>query len=70
MEEKYGGLDIPSNIVVICPLCPAKIHYGGADAKLQVYKIIKSKGIYTDFRALKDKGIISEEIFNALEESS
>jgi len=43
-RAKEGEIDNPDNIVVLCPLCHAKIHHGKENIKKDVYKKLLDKG--------------------------
>ena len=43
-RAKGGEVDNPDNIIVLCPLCHAKIHHGGPKERISVYKILLKKG--------------------------
>lgn len=60
------GPDKPSNTVVVCPTCHRKFDKGNAKTLIEVYKLLKQKGLFSDFESLKDKRIISETIFNQI----
>ncbi len=63
-EER--GADIPKNIIVVCPTCHRKFDRGNEKTLIEVYKIIKHKHLFNDFKVLKDLRIISNKIFNEI----
>ena len=59
-----GGLDISTNIVIVCSNCHKKFDKGNEKTLIEIYKILKEKKIFSDFDALKRHRIISDIVFN------
>ena len=59
-----GGLDISSNIVIVCSNCHKKFDKGNDKTLIEIYKILKEKKIFSNFDALKRHRVISDLVFN------
>lgn len=66
IPRRKGGKDAPSNMVVLCPVCHRKIHYGTARVRVDTYRVLARKGIYDDFETLRQKRILSKREFDML----
>ncbi len=61
-----GGQDIPSNILIVCPKCHRIFDSGDDKEQLRVYKIIKSRKLFSEFKILRKKKIISNFVYRKL----
>jgi hypothetical protein len=64
-REKKGA-DSPNNIVVVCPTCHKKFDKGSVRTQVEVYRILRMKGLFSNFRLLADVGEISETIYQGI----
>ena len=61
-----GGLDVSSNIVIVCSNCHKKFDKGDEKTLIEIYKILKDKKIFSDFDILKRHRIISDIVTNSV----
>lgn len=64
-RAKSGEVDNPDNIVVLCPLCHAKIHHGDDNVRYRTYKaLLKKKYIKFDYfeKLAKTETITDEQL--------
>jgi len=61
-----GGPDIPENILIVCPICHKIFDKGDEKSQIRIYKIIKKKKLFSDFKKLLSKRIISENVYNKI----
>jgi hypothetical protein len=61
-----GGADAPMNIVVLCPLCHRKVHYGTDEVRVQVYEKLVLNGVVLNIEELLERGLISQSIYDTL----
>jgi predicted restriction endonuclease len=66
IPRALGGLDKPSNILIVCANCHRKFDSGDDSTLLETYRILKQKNIIENFDSLKQYNAISENLFNQL----
>ena len=66
IPRALGGLDKPSNILIVCANCHRKFDSGDDSTLLETYRILKQKNIIENFDSLKQYNVISENLFNQL----
>lgn len=58
--------EVPDNILILCPICHARIHYGSEDNKIDIYSEAFQKGIDFDVEKLRERQLISDKVFECL----
>ncbi|MGI0102946.1 MAG: HNH endonuclease [Nitrosotalea sp.] len=61
-----GGADDPKNILILCPTCHKKFDKGSDKTLIEIYHLLKLKGLFSNFKILKKIGEISEVVYNEI----
>lgn len=61
-----GGADDPKNILIVCPTCHKKFDKGNEKTLIEVYRTLKKKKLFSNFEILKERGEISERIYQEI----
>lgn len=61
-----GGPDIPGNILIVCPKCHRIFDSGNDKEQLRVYKILKTRKLFSEFKILRKKKVISNFVYRKL----
>lgn len=61
-----NGPDAPENILIVCPNCHFVFRRGCENAQVEIYKIIKKKKLFSDFRTLREFGVITSEMYEEI----
>jgi len=63
-----NGPDSPKNILIVCPTCHEVFRYGSESVKIDVYRKIREKKLFSDFKTLKELGVITSEMHEKIME--
>ena len=66
LPRSKGGDDKPENIVVVCSNCHRLFHNGAKSELVRAYTKLKKKKAFTDFDVLKEKGVITEDVYDSI----
>lgn len=66
LPRSKGGEDKSENIVIVCSNCHKLFHNGDENERIAAYSTLKKKRAFMDFDVLKEKYVITANIYNAI----
>ena len=66
LPRSKGGDDKPENIVVVCSNCHRLFHNGSKSELVRAYTKLKESKAFADFDALKERDVITKDVYDSL----